>query len=128
MSRIIRIFAVCAVVLQLGACSSPPLALDSRAVQSPWALASSGSTSAQAWSHYKLPGKTPSQFEYVLENGRDAIAAKAQSSASMLRQVMKVEPASLGRIRFSWKLPELIQFADMSLSEFDERLDHTEVI
>ena len=67
-----------------------------------------------------MPGKTPSQFDYVLVDGRDAIAAKAQSSASMLRQVMKVEPATLGRIKFSWKLPELIQYADMSLREFDD--------
>ena len=120
MSRIIKIFAVCAVLLQLAACSSPPLTADSRAAQSPWALSSIGSPNAQAWSHYKLPGKTPSQFDYVLEDGRDAIAAKAQSSASMLRQVMKVEPAALGRIKFSWKLPELIQYADMSLREFDD--------
>jgi hypothetical protein len=26
----------------------------------------------------------------------------------------------LGKIRFSWKLPELIQYADMSLREFDD--------
>ena len=120
MSRIIRIFAVCAVAFQLAACSLVPRALESRAVQSPWALSSTRSANAQAWSHYKLPGKTPSQFDYVLVDGRDAIAAKAQSSASMLRQVMKVEPATLGRIKFSWKLPELIQYADMSLREFDD--------
>ena len=120
MFRIIRIFVVCAVVLQLAACSSPPQAPDSRAAQSPWALSSVGSANAQAWSHYKLPGKTPSEFEYALVDGRDAIAAKAQSSASMLRQVMKVEPAALGRIKFSWKLPDLIQYADMSLRELDD--------
>ena len=33
---------------------------------------------------------------------------------------MKVEPADLGNIKFSWKLPELIQHADMSLREFDD--------
>ena len=120
MARIFRIFAMCAVGFQLTACSSPPLVIDSRAVQSPWALSSVGSASAQAWTHYKLPGKTPSLFEYEFEEGRDAIAAKAQSSASMLRQVMRVEPAALGRIKFSWKLPDLIQYADMSIREFDD--------
>lgn len=120
MSRMIRIFALFSAAFLLAACSSPPLTPDSRAVQSPWALSSVGSPNAQAWSHYKLPGKTPSQFDYVLEDGRDAIAAKAQSSASMLRQVLKVEPEALGRIRFSWKLPDLIQYADMSLREFDD--------
>ena len=120
MSRSIRNFVVCAAVLQLAACGSLPFSPDSRAVQSPWALKSNANAHAQAWSHYKLPGKTPSQFEYVLDEGRDAIVAKAQSSASMLRQVMKVEPAALGRIRFSWKLPDLIQYADMSIREFDD--------
>jgi len=120
MYSIFKIITTCAIFLQLVACGSAALAPDSRAVQSPWALSSVGSANAQAWSHYKLPGKTPSRFEYVVEEGRDAIAAKAQSSASMLRQVMRVEPAALGRIKFSWKLPELIQYADMSLREYDD--------
>jgi hypothetical protein len=120
MHHIFKIVAACAFILQLAACSSPPLVPDSSAVQSRWALLPAGSSNVQAWKHYKLPGKKPSQFDYVVEEGRDAIAAKAQSSASMLRQVVRVEPAALGRIQFSWKLPELIQYADMSLREFDD--------
>ena len=120
MHRIFKIITACAAVLQLAGCGSASLAPANRAIQSPWALSSVGSANANAWSHYKLPGKTPSQFDYVVEEGRDAIAAKAQSSASMLRQMMRVEPAALGRIKFSWKLPELIQYADMSLREFDD--------
>ena len=120
MCSIFRFITVCAIFLQLAACGSAALTSDSRVLQSPWALSSAGSPNAQGWSHYKLPGKAPSQFEYVVKEGRDAIAAKAQSSASMLRQVMRVEPAELGQIRFSWKLPELIQYADMSLREYDD--------
>ena len=33
---------------------------------------------------------------------------------------MRVEPAALGRIKFSWRLPDLIQYADMSVREFDD--------
>lgn len=120
MQNICKFIIASAAVLQLAACGAVSLSADRRAVQSPWALSSVGSANAQAWSHYKLPGKTPSRFEYVVEEGRDAIAAKAQSSASMLRQVLRVEPAALGRIKFSWKLPELIQYADMSLREYDD--------
>ena len=120
MHNIFKIITLCAVVLQLLACGSAPPVSISRTIQNPWALSSIGIANAQAWTHYKLPGKTPSQFEYELKDGRDAIAAKAQSSASMLRQVMRVEPAALGRIKFSWKLPDLIQYADMSLREFDD--------
>jgi len=120
MHNIFKIITLCAVVLQLLACGSAPPASISRTVQNPWALSSIGIANAQAWTHYKLPGKTPSQFNYELEDGRDAIAAEAQSSASMLRQVMRVEPAALGHIKFSWKLPDLIQYADMSIREFDD--------
>ena len=87
----------------------------------PWVSASAqAAPSSLPWTHYQLPGKTPSQFEYVLEDGRAAIAAKAQSSASMLRQRVRVEPKDLGSLKFSWKLPDLIQYADKSLREFDD--------
>ncbi len=120
MYRLIKIFAGYLVVLLLAACSSASLAPDTRAIQTSWALASGGNANTQAWGHYKLPGKKPSQFEYVVEEGRDAVAARAQSSASMLRQVLRVEPGALGHIKFSWKLPDLIQYADMSQREFDD--------
>ena len=87
----------------------------------PWVSASAyAAPSSLPWTHYQLPGKTPSEFEYVVEDGRDAISAKAQSSASMLRQTVRVEPKDLGSLKFSWKLPDLIQYADMSLREFDD--------
>lgn len=85
-----------------------------------WGSTDSGSLNTQPWTHYKLPGKAPSFFEYVKVDGRDAIVVKAQSSASMLRQVVRVGPGDLGRVKFSWKLPSLIQYADMSLREFDD--------
>ena len=120
MRKIYKITTLCALVLQLVACGSGPLLTDNRAIKNSWTLSSIASANAQTWTHYKLPGKTPSQFDYELKDGRDAIAVKAQSSASMLRQVMRVEPAALERIKFSWKLPELIQDADMSQREFDD--------
>ena len=86
----------------------------------PWVLASNIHSRPTAWEHFKLPSKKPSQFEFTLEEGRNAIVARAQSSASMLRQVMRVEPADLGRLKFSWKLPSLIEYADMSIREFDD--------
>lgn len=125
MHSLVKVAVVFTVCVKLSACGSVgsvtnPSLRDSASIQNPWALASVGSPNAQAWSHYKLPGKTPSQFDYVFEDGRSAIAAKAQSSASMLRQTMRLEPAALGAIKFSWKLPELIQYADMSIREFDD--------
>ncbi len=86
----------------------------------PWAAASPVNVHPVAWQHFKLPGKQPSQFRYVVKDGRHAIDAYAESSASMLRQATRVEPDALGRIRFSWLLPELIRHADLSRRESDD--------
>lgn len=93
----------------------------------PWAMQSanlSASPPARAaiheWQHYKLPGKQSTRFAYARKDGRDAMAVTAASSASMLRHAVRVEPAELGSVRFSWKVPELIAQADMALRESDD--------
>jgi hypothetical protein len=113
------------VLLQLAACSSlapGPADPDAEAGLSPtpWTLASSGSRKARAWQHYKLPGKQASEFSYVRKDGRDAMAVSASSSASMVRQKLRIEPAELASVSFSWKVPELIAQADMALREADD--------
>ena len=123
-----RIFKHLVWVLPLGlltACASPASSpvesqndLNLR-IQS-WAVSTDSPLKRAKWEHFKLPGKSPSQFDLTLEDGRNAIAASAQSSASMLRQVMQIAPKELGTLKFSWKLPDLIQYADMSIREFDD--------
>ena len=125
MSRTTVIFVSIFFTTQLAGCASRmPTSVESSddlvSRIAPWVLVAKDTSKPVVWEHFKLPGKRASQFEYVLEDGRNAIAASAQSSASMLRQVMRVEPADLGLIKFSWKLPDLIQYADMSLREFDD--------
>ena len=114
------IVSVLIALLTAGCALSPDSRDDLTARIAPWALASTSQAKPTTWLHFKLPGKKPSHFDYAFIDNRSAIAANAQSSASMLRQVMKVQPADLGNIKFSWKLPELIQYADMSLREFDD--------
>ncbi|HSV54063.1 MAG TPA: DUF3047 domain-containing protein [Burkholderiaceae bacterium] len=87
---------------------------------SPWTVASTRSPSAQAWQHFKLPGKQSTQFQYQRMDGREAMEATAVSSASMLRKVVRIEPQDLGRVRFSWKVPELITHADMAQRDSDD--------
>lgn len=72
------------------------------------------------WQHYQLPGKQATEFSFQRVDGRPAVAAQAKSSASMLRHRMRIEPAELGRIRFSWNVPQLIDAADMALPEADD--------
>jgi hypothetical protein len=38
----------------------------------------------------------------------------------MLRQVVRIEPQDLGRVRFSWKVPALIEQADLATREGDD--------
>jgi hypothetical protein len=75
---------------------------------------------ASPWAHHLFPGKQATQFTYARLDGRDTMAANAVSSASMLRQSIRVEPMDLGQVRFSWKVPELIAQADMALREADD--------
>ena len=117
-----------AVLWQLAACSTPgqfpaaPVNPSGAAGlgATPWSLASSVSGDTLAWHHYKLPGKQASQFSYVRKDGRDAMAVSSRSSASMVRQVVRVEPDQLAGLSFSWKVSELMAQADMALRDTDD--------
>ncbi len=112
-----------AATLLLAACVSAPAVPEAPLAgltATPWTLASGATSGAPVWQHYKLPGKQPSQFSYVRKDGRHAMAAHSSSSASMVRQAVRIEPAELGSVRFSWKVPDLIAQADMALRETDD--------
>jgi hypothetical protein len=99
----------------------PPAATGSAPGGSAWAALSMGAAPrGTVWEHYKLPGKPATQFEYARKDGRDAMAVEAVSSASMLRRKLRVEPAELGKLGFSWKVPELIAQADMGARDKDD--------
>lgn len=105
----------------LAACSSLPAA-DGDVARSPWAEQSGfhGSADAKAWAHQGFPGKVATRFDYARTDGRDTVAVRSQSAASMLRQVVRIEPRDLGRVRFSWKVPALIEQADLASRENDD--------
>lgn len=91
----------------------------------PWAVESfpvrSMPSSAPAgWQHQAFPGKAKTEFVYSRKDGRHAVSARAASSASMLRKGVRLEPAELGSLRFSWRVSELIANADMALRERDD--------
>jgi len=92
----------------LAGCAMAPSAPDIAAT--PWA----------DWEHKSFPGKEPTRFSYARQEGRDAISVRADASASMLRQTVRIEPADLGRVKFSWKVPGLIEQADLALRDKDD--------
>ncbi|GAP34789.1 DUF3047 domain-containing protein [Piscinibacter sakaiensis] len=69
---------------------------------------------AAAWAEVGLPGKRATRYRFVASHdGRPAVAALSEGSASMLRRRLRVEPADLGSIRFDWWVPSLIPSADL---------------
>lgn len=96
--------------MALGGCANIPPPRAAAPETSPWA-AQSGEP---AWEHYRLPGKTPTHFRYARKDGRDALAVTAVTSASMMRQKLRMAPGELGALQFSWLVPELITQADLA--------------
>ncbi len=74
----------------------------------------------QSWLPYNLPGKKRTLFSKSMVDGRDAVRADAQSSVSMLRQQIRIPADQLRTLRFSWKVPALINNADMTAREGDD--------
>lgn len=81
---------------------------------------SAAGQAAGAWRHHRLPGKTATRFGYVRDEDRDAVAATAEASASLLRRDLRIGPGELALARFSWRVPDLIAGADMALREADD--------
>lgn len=67
----------------------------------------------EQWQHWPLPGKPATDYVPGQLEGREVVAVRADASASMLRQRVRIEPQDLGKLSFSWKVPELISQADL---------------
>ena len=90
----------------------------------PAADAASGASTSQAdypatawsdgWKHHTLPGKESTEYSVARVDGREAMAARAVSSASLMRQRVNIPAADLDSVKFSWKVPALIAQADLA--------------
>lgn len=115
------IAALLGLALLLGGCAGPTGPRDSSPTDSPWAQVSQPMGIPGApWELHRFPGKHPTDFSYERLDGRDAIRAQADSSASLLRQMLRVPPERLGSLSFSWKVPDLIANADMTQRDTDD--------
>jgi Protein of unknown function (DUF3047) len=72
------------------------------------------------WQRFAFPGKRATEFVAQRLDGRDAMLATSDNAASMLRHKLRIEPADLGHVQFSWKVPALIDGADMAVREVDD--------
>ncbi|WP_418321270.1 DUF3047 domain-containing protein [Piscinibacter sakaiensis] len=99
----------------LSACAiAPQLREGDEVAASPWASASDAQRAESAWAHQTFPGKRASHYRPQRKDGRDTVMVRASSSASMVRRRVRIEPGELGRLRFSWLVPEVIASADMT--------------
>ena len=104
----------------LAGCASGPAFL-SGAASVAWTGSTADSTGAMpVWKPYLLPGKRATHYEFVQADGRPCVKASSTASASMLRTHLRLPADALGMLQFSWKVPALIQGADMAQRESDD--------
>lgn len=65
------------------------------------------SLNPEGWHAVLLPGKAPTRYAVAHKDGRAAISARADSSASMWRRRVSVQPPQLGQARFAWWVESL---------------------
>jgi len=87
--------------------------------QPEWKSSAHGAASP-IWRHHALPGKSATLFSFARHDGRDAVAAVADASASLWRRKVRIEPVDLEMLRFSWHVPALIEGADMGRRDADD--------
>lgn len=66
------------------------------------------------WHAVPLPGKAQTQYRWTSKEGRAAIEARSERSASMWRRRLDLSPGDYGDVSFAWWVPELIPGADPS--------------
>ncbi len=112
---------LCCLPLWLTGCATTGVEpAESEVSHTDWATAAVPADSRILWVHQTFPGKRASRYQYERKDGRHTMQAQAVSSASMLRQTVRVEPHQLGQLHFSWMVPSLIDAADLSQRDGDD--------
>ena len=99
-------WAMCAAALLAAGCAAPPPAAP---VES--------DAPAPRWSEWTLPGKRPTLYRHGVEAGRRVVLAEATGSASMLRRKLRHDAGALQRVRFTWRVDQLVEGADLRQSD-----------
>ncbi len=119
-----RVFGCALLAGLLGACAHGPesdVVTQALRAPTPWDMASvrdalraeQAQSAASRWQHLTFPGKTANQFAYLQVDGRRAMGVRSNSAVSILRKTVSIDPAELAGLRFSWKVPGLIEGADL---------------
>lgn len=74
----------------------------------------------QGWQHQSFPSKRNTIYRAETKHGREAVRAQSERAMSVMRKALRVEPADLGHVHFSWLTQEQIPHSDMSLRDGDD--------
>ena len=66
------------------------------------------------WHAVPIPGKENTRYEAVTKDGRAAVQATSDRSASMWRKRLAVAPDALGDVSFSWWVQDLVPGANVA--------------
>jgi hypothetical protein len=88
----------------LTACTTPPL---------PDAPPADG-VNAKGWQAVLLPGKESTSYGWSVKDGRPALSASSDRSASMWRRRVDVPAAALREVSFSWWVEDLVPGASVA--------------
>ena len=72
------------------------------------------------WQAVSLPGKAETVYRWDRKDGRPALFAHAERSASMWRRTLDVPPDRLGEVAFSWRVERLIDGASQSVADRED--------
>ncbi len=97
-------------LLSLSACTLPQPA----PVAGSPAGGGTGEVADAEWKPYVLPGKRATDYRFTQKEGRWAIEARADGSASMLRRTLDVAPAALSEVTWSWWVDAPLPDADLA--------------
>ncbi len=77
---------------------------------------------AQGWQPMSLPGKTLTRYSWTEKDGRPALEAASERSASIWRKRLEPAVPSVGEVGFSWWVQNLIPGANVS------EIDHEDAV
>lgn len=72
------------------------------------------------WQEVLIPGKRSTDYTWELFDGRRALAARSEGSASMMRRKVNVASDELGSVSFSWQVTELMADAHVGYSDAED--------
>jgi hypothetical protein len=75
---------------------------------------------AEGWQALTLPAKPQTRYEWTEKDGRAALQAQAQRSASLWRKTLTPSRAEVGDVAFSWWVQDLIPGANVSDVKHDD--------